>query len=102
MSLLSAICSAVNVMADYRLRCAPERFRTRVFRDLAQDFGSIVESAAMVKLEADSRLPARHRRSLEGHHRGRRKDARHLPLASLDDRREEPPKAVATEVRRKT
>ena len=36
---------------DYRLRCAPERFRTRVFRDLAQDFGNIVESAAMLKLE---------------------------------------------------
>ena len=36
---------------DYRLRCAPERFRTRVFRDLAQDFASIVESAATVKLE---------------------------------------------------
>ena len=36
---------------DYRLRCAPERFRTRVFRDLAQDFGNIVESAATVKLE---------------------------------------------------
>lgn len=36
---------------DYRLRCAPERFRTRVFRDLAQDFGNIVESAAMVNLE---------------------------------------------------
>ena len=36
---------------DYRLRCAPERFRTRVFRDLAQDFGNIVESAAMVNHE---------------------------------------------------
>ena len=36
---------------DYRLRCAPERFRTRVFRDLAQDFGNIVESAAMVNIE---------------------------------------------------
>ena len=36
---------------DYRLRCAPERFRTRVFRDLAQDFGSIVESAATVNIE---------------------------------------------------
>ena len=36
---------------DYRLRCAPERFRTRVFRDLAQDFGNIVESAAMLKPE---------------------------------------------------
>ena len=34
---------------DYRLRCAPERFRTRVFRDLAQDFANIVESAAMLK-----------------------------------------------------
>lgn len=36
---------------DYRLRCAPERFRTRVFRDLAQDFGNIVESAATVNFE---------------------------------------------------
>ena len=36
---------------DYRLRCAPERFRTRVFRNLAQDFSNIVESAAMLKLE---------------------------------------------------
>ena len=36
---------------DYRLRCAPERFRTRVFRDLAQDFGNIVDFAATVKLE---------------------------------------------------
>ena len=36
---------------DYRLRCAPERFRTRVFRDLSQDFGDIVESAATVNLE---------------------------------------------------
>ena len=36
---------------DYRLRCAPERFRTRVFRDLSQDFGNIVESAATVNLE---------------------------------------------------
>ena len=31
---------------DYRLRCAPERFRTRVFRDLAQNFNDIVDSAA--------------------------------------------------------
>ena len=31
---------------DYRLRCAPERFRTRVFRDLAQNFNNIVDSAA--------------------------------------------------------
>ena len=36
---------------DYRLRCAPERFRTRVFRDLAQDFGNIVASAATVNFE---------------------------------------------------
>ena len=36
---------------DYRLRCAPERFRTRIFRDLAQDFGKIVESAARVNIE---------------------------------------------------
>lgn len=36
---------------DFRLRCAPERFRTQVFRDLAQDCNNIVESAAMLKLE---------------------------------------------------
>lgn len=36
---------------DYRLRCAPERFRTRVFRDLAQDFANIVASAATVNFE---------------------------------------------------
>ena len=30
---------------------APERFRTRVFRDLAQDFGNIVESAATVTFD---------------------------------------------------
>ena len=36
---------------DYRLRCAPECFRTRVFRDLARDFGNIVESAAKVNFE---------------------------------------------------
>ena len=33
---------------DYRLRCAPECFRTRVFRDLARDFGEITASAAKV------------------------------------------------------
>ena len=36
---------------DSRLRCAPECFRTRVFRDLARDFGNIVESAAKVNFE---------------------------------------------------
>ena len=36
---------------DFRLRCAPECFRTRVFRDLARDFGNIVESAAKVNFE---------------------------------------------------
>ena len=36
---------------DYRLRCAPEKYRTRIFRDLAQDFGNIVESAATVNIE---------------------------------------------------
>lgn len=30
---------------------APERFRTRAFRDLAQDFGNIVESAATVTFD---------------------------------------------------
>ena len=40
---------------DYRLRCAPERFRTRVFRDLAQDFNDIVATAATVDLD---NLPA--------------------------------------------
>lgn len=33
---------------DYRLRCAPSRFRTRVFRDLAQNFNDIVESSLKV------------------------------------------------------
>ena len=36
---------------DYRLRCAPECFRTRVFRDLARDFGEITASAAKVNFE---------------------------------------------------
>ena len=36
---------------DYRLRCAPERFRTRVFRDLSQDFGDIVSTAAKIDLD---------------------------------------------------
>ena len=48
-NILRSFVSASN--NDYRLRCAPERFRTRVFRDLVQDFGNIVESAAMLKLE---------------------------------------------------
>ena len=33
---------------DYRLRCAPTRFRTRVFRDLSQNFNDIVESSLKV------------------------------------------------------
>lgn len=33
---------------DYRLRCAPERFRTRVFLDLAQDFSDIVAASATI------------------------------------------------------
>ena len=33
---------------DYRLRCAPERFRTRVFRDLAQDFNDIIASSTTI------------------------------------------------------
>ena len=33
---------------DYRLRCAPARFRTRVFRDLSQNFNDIVESSLKV------------------------------------------------------
>ena len=36
---------------DYRLRCAPERFRTRVFRDLAQNFNDIVASASQIDLD---------------------------------------------------
>ena len=36
---------------DYRLRCAPECFRTRVFRDLSRDFAKITESAATVNFE---------------------------------------------------
>ena len=36
---------------DYRLRCAPERFRTRVFRDLSQDFGDIVSAASQIDLD---------------------------------------------------
>ena len=36
---------------DYRLRCAPERFRTRVFRDLSQDFGDIVSAASRIDLD---------------------------------------------------
>ena len=33
---------------DYRLRCAPERYRMRVFRDFAKDIGDIAEMGAMV------------------------------------------------------
>ena len=35
---------------DYRLRCAPERFRMRVFRDLSRDFSEIVKAGANVNL----------------------------------------------------
>lgn len=35
---------------DYRLRCAPERFRTRVFRYLAQDFSDIVAASATIEI----------------------------------------------------
>lgn len=33
---------------DYRLRCAPEKYRTRVFRDLSQDFNDIVAASTAV------------------------------------------------------
>ncbi|MBO7684077.1 MAG: hypothetical protein J6T51_05075 [Kiritimatiellae bacterium] len=33
---------------DYRLRCAPERYRMRVFRDFAKDVGDIAEAGARV------------------------------------------------------
>ena len=33
---------------DYRLRCAPEKYRTRIFRDLAQDFSDIVAVSATI------------------------------------------------------
>ncbi len=36
---------------DYRLRCAPARFRTRVFRDLSQNFGDIVAAASQIDLD---------------------------------------------------
>ena len=35
---------------DYRLRCAPEKYRTRIFRDLAQDFSDIVAASATIEL----------------------------------------------------
>ena len=35
---------------DYRLRCAPEKFRTRIFRDLSQNFSDIVAAPATIKL----------------------------------------------------
>lgn len=35
---------------DYRLRCAPEKYRSRVFRDLAQDFSDIVSASATIDL----------------------------------------------------
>ena len=37
---------------DYRLRCAPERFRTRVFRDLAQSVGELVAAGARIDFKA--------------------------------------------------
>ena len=37
---------------DYRLRCAPERFRTRVFRDLAQSIGELVAAGAKINFDA--------------------------------------------------
>ena len=37
---------------DYRLRCAPERFRTRVFRDLAQSVGDLVAAGARIDFKA--------------------------------------------------
>ena len=33
---------------DYRLRCAPERYRTRVFRDFSKDVGDIAEAGSRV------------------------------------------------------
>ena len=36
---------------DYRLRCAPERFSTRVFRDLTQDFNNIEETASLLDFD---------------------------------------------------
>jgi len=33
---------------DYRLRCAPERFRTRVFRDFARDVNDLTVAGAKV------------------------------------------------------
>ena len=33
---------------DYRLRCAPEKYRTRIFHDLAQDFSDIVAASATI------------------------------------------------------
>lgn len=33
---------------DYRLRCAPERYRMRVFRDFAKDIGDIAEAGTRV------------------------------------------------------
>jgi len=37
---------------DYRLRCAPERFRTRVFRDLSQSIGELVAAGAKINFDA--------------------------------------------------
>ena len=36
---------------DYRLRCAPERFRTRVFRDLSQSIGELVAAGAKINFD---------------------------------------------------
>lgn len=52
-SILQSFISACD--NDYRLRCAPERFRTRVFRDLARDFSEIVLSGSKVDFE---RIPS--------------------------------------------
>ena len=37
---------------DYRLRCAPERFRTRVFRDLSQSVADIAAAGAKIDFGA--------------------------------------------------
>ena len=37
---------------DYRLRCAPERYRMRVFRDFAKDVGDIAEAGTRVNFAA--------------------------------------------------
>ena len=37
---------------DYRLRCAPPRFRTRVFRDFARDVGDLVQVGTKINFGA--------------------------------------------------